>query len=139
MAPAAIMSRALDEWRRFRDDTPGCRFRHYHERLHEHGTRTLRVLGIVCGVLLVAAGIAMCFLPGPGVITILLGLAMFAGESRRLAGWLDRREPAARRKAKAVSRWWNRRSLLSRAAMIAIAMFATGLAMRAWWLFFGPS
>ena len=132
------MSRALDEWRRFRDDTPGCRFRHYHDRLHEHGSRTLRVLGIVCGALLVVAGIAMCFLPGPGAITILLGLAMFGGESRRLARRLDHMEPAIRRKAKAIGRWWKRRSLVSRGAMIAVAMFATGLAMRAWWAFFSP-
>ena len=138
MAPAAIMSRALDEWRRFRDDTPGCRFRHYNERLHTHGTRTLRVFGILCGGVLVVAGIARCFLPGPGVITILLGLALFGGESRRLARRLDRLEPAMRRKAKAIARWWKRRSLLSRGAMIAIAMLLTGLAMRAWWAFFAP-
>ena len=139
MASQAITSRALHEWRRFRDDAPGRRFRNYHTRLHEHGSRTLRVLGILCGVVLVAAGIAMCFLPGPGLITILLGLAMFGGESRRMARWLDHREPPMRRKAKAAGRWWKRRSLLSRGVMIALAMAATGLAMRFWWAFFGPS
>jgi uncharacterized membrane protein YbaN (DUF454 family) len=138
MASTAIMSRALHEWRRFRDDAPGARFKNYHRRLHDHGSRPLRVLGILCGAVLVVAGIAMCFLPGPGAITILLGLALFGGESRRLAGWLDRVEPALRRKAKATSRWWKRRSLLSRGALIALAMLATGLAMRAWWAFFGP-
>lgn len=63
---------------------------------------------------------------------------MFGGESRRLAGWLDRMEPAVRRRALALRRWWRRRSLLSRGAMIAALMAATGLAMRAWWAFFGP-
>jgi uncharacterized membrane protein YbaN (DUF454 family) len=139
MASTAITTRALHEWRRFRDDTPGRRFRNYHTRLHDHGSRTLRVLGILCGVVLVAAGIAMCFLPGPGAITILLGLAMFGGESRRIARWLDHMEPPARRKATAAAHWWSRRSLLSRGVMIALAMVATGLAMRFWWAFFGPS
>lgn len=138
MASTSILARGRSEWRRFRDDPPGARFQNYHRRLHQHGSNALRVCGILCGVLFVAAGIAMCFLPGPGAITILLGLAMFGGESRRLAGWLDRLEPALRRKAKAAARWWRRRSLLSRGGLIALAMIATGLATRAWWAFFAP-
>jgi len=138
MSSASIVDRARCEWRRFRDDPPGRRFRNYRRRLHESASRSLRVCGIVCGALLVIAGIAMCFLPGPGLLVLLLGLAMFGGESRRLARWLDRMEPAMRRKAAAGRRWWHRRSVISRGAMIAAAVAATGLAMRAWWWFFGP-
>ena len=138
MASASIVERARHEWRRFRDDQPGRRFRHYRTRLHQHGSRALRILGLSVGILLVFAGIAMCFLPGPGAVTILLGLAMLGGESRRLAGWLDRLEPWLRRRGAAARRWWKRRSLLSRGALVALAMLATGLAMRAWWAFFAP-
>ncbi len=138
MASMTIVGRARHEWRRFRDDQPGRRFRHYRKRLHENGSRTLRVAGLAVGIVLVLAGIAMCFLPGPGAVTILLGLAMLGGESRRLAGWLDRLEPWLRRRAAAARRWWKRRSLVSRGALVALAMLATGLAMRAWWAFFGP-
>ena len=138
MTSIPVVERARGEWRRFRDDPPGRRFRNYRRRLREHGSRALRACGIVCGALLVVAGIAMCFLPGPGVVTLLLGLAMFGGESRRLAGWLDRLEPWLRDKIAAVGRWWRRRSLLSRGALVCLAMAATGLAMRAWWAFLGP-
>ncbi|HEY8142864.1 MAG TPA: PGPGW domain-containing protein [Kofleriaceae bacterium] len=138
MASASIVERARHEWRRFKDDEPGRRFRHYRTRLHQHGSRALRILGIAAGLLFILAGIAMCFLPGPGAVTILLGLAMLGGESRRLAAWLDRLEPWLRRRASAARRWWKRRSLFSRVALVALAMLATGLAMRAWWTFFGP-
>lgn len=138
MGAISIVERARGEWRRFKEDRPGRRFRNYRVRLHQHGSRALRALGIVCGTLLVLAGIAMCFLPGPGLLVILLGLAMFGGESRRLARWLDRLEPTARRRAAAAKRWWRARSLVTRAGLIGLAMLATGLAMRAWWIWFGP-
>ncbi len=138
MTAISIARRARGEWRRFRDDEPGRRFRNYRRRLHERGSRTLRACGILCGLVLVVAGIAMCFLPGPGVMTLLLGLAMLGGESRRLACWLDRVEPWLRDKAAAAARWWRRRSIVSRGALILLAMAATGLAMRAWWRFFSP-
>jgi uncharacterized membrane protein YbaN (DUF454 family) len=138
MSSLSVVGRARCEWRRFRDDEPGSRFSNYRRRLHEHASRTLRACCIGCAVLLIIAGIAMCFLPGPGLLVLFLGLAMFGGESRRLARWLDRMEPASRRRAAAAKRWWRRRSIVSRGAMIAIAMAATGLAMRAWWAFFGP-
>lgn len=138
MTAISLVERARGEWRRFRDDVPGRRFSNYRRRMHARGSRVLRACGIVCGLVLVAAGIAMCFLPGPGVVTILLGLALVGGESRRLAGWLDRLEPWLREKFAAATRWWRARSRLTRGGLIALAMAATGLAMRAWWQVFGP-
>lgn len=138
MTSIPVVERARGEWRRFRNDPPGRRFRNYRRRLHERGSRILRACGVMCGLLLVVAGIAMCFLPGPGLLTILLGLAMLGGESRRLAGWLDRLEPWLRERPAAWARWWAARSLLSRGALVALALAATGLAMRAWWRLFAP-
>lgn len=34
----------------------------------------------LAGVLLVGAGVAMCFLPGPGIVAILLGLTIIGGD-----------------------------------------------------------
>ena len=46
-----------------------------------HVPTPLRRLGVVAvGFLLVLAGLAMLVLPGPGVITILLGIAVLATE-----------------------------------------------------------
>jgi uncharacterized membrane protein YbaN (DUF454 family) len=138
VASISPVQRARTEWRRFRDDEPGCRFTNYRDRLHQHGSRTLRACGIACGLVLVVAGIAMCFLPGPGALTILLGLAMFGGESRRLAGWLDRLEPWLRDRLEASKRWWRARSVVTRGALVACLLVATGFAMRGWWAVFSP-
>jgi uncharacterized protein (TIGR02611 family) len=49
--------------------------------------RVVRIAKIVGGFLLIAAGIAMVALPGPGWLTIAAGLAILAGEfiwARRL-------------------------------------------------------
>ncbi|APR88022.1 hypothetical protein A7982_13371 [Minicystis rosea] len=40
---------------------------------------TVRILRIVVGVALTAMGVALLFLPGPGIVTILLGLSVIGG------------------------------------------------------------
>jgi CBS-domain-containing membrane protein len=40
----------------------------------------VRVLRVVGGLVVTAAGVAMLFLPGPGVLTILLGLSIVGGD-----------------------------------------------------------
>jgi hypothetical protein len=51
-------------------------------------TRTVFTVGI--GMLLLAAGLAMLVLPGPGLLVGLLGAALIAGESLSVARLLDR-------------------------------------------------
>jgi uncharacterized protein (TIGR02611 family) len=144
-APAAqsadrpsLFARIWRQWRLFRDDKPGQRFRNYRRNLHRHASSAVRCVCVVAGLVLLAAGVVMLFMPGPGVLVIFLGLAMFAGESKALAGWLDRLEPALRRKGKAAVAWWNRRPIPVRVLLVGVAMALTGLAMRAWWIQFGP-
>ncbi|MDE1884303.1 MAG: hypothetical protein KGI64_01890 [Xanthomonadaceae bacterium] len=68
----------------------GERFRAHHARMCEgrHALRT--VLAIGCGLLLLALGLIMLILPGPGVLTGLVGAALIAGESAFAARLLDR-------------------------------------------------
>lgn len=138
MGAISYVQRARAEWHRFRDDEPGQRFRNYRRRLHLRASRSLRAGALACGVLLVLAGAAMLFLPGPGLLVLLLGLALFGGESRRLSSWLDRVEPWLRARAEAAVAWWNRRARVTRAALIVLAMAVTSVAMHAWWQRFGP-
>ncbi len=59
-------------------------------------TQAKRLIKIVVGFTLVALGIAMLVLPGPGIVTIMLGLAILSAEyvwARRL---LDRMKSVAR-------------------------------------------
>jgi hypothetical protein len=60
----------------------------------------IRRLGIaMLGVGIVLAGVAMLFLPGPGLLTILAGLAVLGSEFERPRRWVNslRARLAARR------------------------------------------
>jgi uncharacterized protein (TIGR02611 family) len=48
-----------------------------------------RIVKIIVGFTLVAAGAAMLLLPGPGVVTIALGLAILSAEFLWARRWLE--------------------------------------------------
>jgi len=56
----------------------------------QHGFK--RVLQIVIGVLLIVAGIAMLVIPGPGIVTILVGLNLIKPDNA-LVRYIRRRVP----------------------------------------------
>lgn len=56
----------------------------------QHGAK--RVLQIVIGVLLIVAGIVMLVIPGPGIVTILVGLNLIKPDNT-LVRWLRRKTP----------------------------------------------
>jgi len=49
-----------------------------------------RVLKIVVGFTVLAAGAAMLLLPGPGIVTIAIGLAILSAEFVWARRWLER-------------------------------------------------
>jgi putative transmembrane protein PGPGW len=69
----------------------------------------MRLLRIVVGFVLLVAGAAMVVLPGPGVLTIVAGLAMLAGEFPWAHRALDRLKgvfmSCRDQLERAVSRW----------------------------------
>ncbi len=99
------------EWHALRDDEPGERFRHHYERARKH-SHARRILGALVGVLLVAAGLIMLFIPGPGILTAIFGFALLSSQSRWLASAMDRAEPRLRAWAsgmrRRVRRWFHR-------------------------------
>jgi 4-amino-4-deoxy-L-arabinose transferase-like glycosyltransferase len=76
--------------RRFMTAPSGTRFRAYHERLAQRPNlmRTLLVVG--CGLILLALGLIMIVLPGPGLLIGAIGAVLIAGESLWAARLLDR-------------------------------------------------
>jgi hypothetical protein len=74
-------------WHSFRDGRPGRRFVEEHDRVERKPVA--RVAAAALGIVLIAAGIVMLFIPGPGILAILFGLALVATTWRRLARWLD--------------------------------------------------
>ena len=55
----------------------------YFVRPHRSRPMAVRVIRIVIGVAITAVGVALLFLPGPGVVTILLGLSVVGGPVAR--------------------------------------------------------
>ena len=59
--------------------------------MHHHVMRLGRRIGIaIAGGLIIAAGVAMLVLPGPGLVVIALGLAVLSLEFERQRVWLAR-------------------------------------------------
>jgi hypothetical protein len=71
-------------------DAPGYRFRHhYYARRRPVANSMDRALRLFSGGVLVLLGAAFLVLPGPSLPPLVLGAALIAGESLRVARWLD--------------------------------------------------
>src|SRR6187551_566370 len=88
-----------DGYRKFVRDTPGQRFMNFHRRWHQQVKGPGPSVGmVVIGLILIALGIVLGFVPGiPGFVLFLPGLAMIAAPFGTPAEWLDRAEVAIRR------------------------------------------
>jgi hypothetical protein len=76
--------------RRFMAAPAGTRFRAFYERHHRRPHLVRTILAIGAGLLLIAVGLVLLVLPGPGLLVATFGLAMLAGESRHVASMMDR-------------------------------------------------
>jgi hypothetical protein len=83
--------------RRFMTAPSGTRFRAYHERLAQRPNLMRTLLAIGCGLILLALGMIMLVLPGPGLLVAAIGAALIAGESLIVARLLDRMDLCATR------------------------------------------
>lgn len=93
--------------REFSDAPPGTRFCDRQQR-HRGTPRVQRALAFGAGGLLLVAGVLMLVFPGPGLLVLVLGLALVSGESRRASQVLDRLDVAGHRASNAVRRRWRR-------------------------------
>jgi Putative transmembrane protein (PGPGW) len=112
-APARAREHSLGqlvagEWKAVRADRAGRRFCNHYSRMREPGRASLRALALVVGPLLVAIGVVLLFIPGPGLIVIALGAAFLCGQSRKLARGLDRAEPRLHRAIARGRRTWQK-------------------------------
>lgn len=76
----------------------GTRFRAHYARMRQrpHIVRTLLVVSV--GVTLIALGVVLLVLPGPGLLIGALGALLIAGESLVIARLLDRADLFATRR-----------------------------------------
>ena len=121
----ASISELKREWRAFKHDEPGARFQHQHDRLQKQ-SKKLRVGLAAAGVVLTLGGIVLLFIPGPGLLVVVFGLALLAGLSNSLAKLLDRAEPPLRHQAQLLRRGWNRLSGAAKVGLVGLALVGLG-------------
>jgi len=89
-------------WNRFRATPAGTRFQSRHRRRESRSGLVRKVLVIAAGAVLIALGLVMVLLPGPGLLSMLVGAALIAEESSVAARGFDRADLFVER---ALARW----------------------------------
>lgn len=102
----------------------GRRFQKVHSVESQTRKPWVQVLKLPLGILLIAAGILLLFVPGPGVIVLLVGLGVLASGSRAVARLLDRFELVARNRWQRIVNRWREASCYER---IAYAVLLAGI------------
>jgi hypothetical protein len=90
----------------FRHAEPGERFeRLYREEERDRKSPAVRVLLIAVALVVIAGGVVLMPLPGPGILIVAVGAGFLAMQSLAVARLLDRLEP----KLRAAWTWLKRR------------------------------
>lgn len=123
-------------WQAFKSAPPGSRFERLYAARRSSGESSGIVFTVI-GVLLVAGGVVLLFIPGPGLPLIAFGAALIARQSLWVAKRADRAERALRSLVKKARRFWRRSTAVVRAAVVApLAIGAAGAAYLGYsWLF----
>jgi hypothetical protein len=135
-----MIGRAKRSWRLFTSSKPGDRFqiRYYYHRQSRHGRSSLsRIFNIVAGSVLVVFSVFFGWAPGPGTLTLVIGLSMLGSEFLVVARFLDWAEVRLRKLAHLVGIVW-RSSKVGKALIVLVALilvFAFGYVIYA--VFFG--
>jgi hypothetical protein len=80
-------------WQRFQSGLPGRRFQQqFRLRQRFRSGAARKVFFISAGILVGAAGIFLLFVPGPGILTLLIGAVLIAQQSSMAARIFDRIE-----------------------------------------------
>jgi hypothetical protein len=126
-----MIGRAKRSWQLFTSSKPGDRFqvRYYYHRQSRHGRSSLsRIFNIVVGSVLVVFSVFFGWAPGPGTLTLVIGLSMLGSEFLVVARFLDWAEVRLRKLAHLVGIVW-RSSKVGRALIVLVALilvFALG-------------
>lgn len=128
----ARLAELKQEWHRFRYDKPGERFRNHNERAQKKSKKHAAVTSAL-GVLLIAGGVVLLFIPGPGTPLILFGVALIAAHSKKMSGALDRAEPRVRERSQRIERHWKALPRLQQAAVITGGILLVTAGMLAMW------
>ena len=128
-ARGSMLEELKQQWREFKRARPGHRFQERFERNREARSGRswfTRFLKPVAAIVLVAAGVVFCLIPGPGLPLILFGAALLADISRVVARALDWLEVRIRDAISWARQWWQHASRSPRIAVIVLAVCIAG-------------
>ena len=108
-------------WREFRESKPGQRFeeRYRRRRQGEQGHIVWRIFLITLGAVIALGSLVLAPLPGPGWITVLIGLMILGGELLPVARFLDWLEIQLRKLWRLVQKVWHA-SFLGKVAVVMV-------------------
>ena len=132
-----MLERLKTHWQAFKDASPGHRFESQYRSRRRSGGWTMVFTGV--GLLLLAGGIVLLFIPGPGLLLIAFGGGLIARQSLWLARRLDWLELALRKVGRQSRRTWKRSSKVVRVAFAtAVSGGILGIAYLGYlWIFRG--
>jgi hypothetical protein len=119
-----MIGRAKRSWRLFTQSKPGDRFqvRYYYHRQSRHGRSSLsRIFNIFAGSLLVLFSVFFGWAPGPGTLTLIIGLSMLGSEFLVVARFLDWAEVRLRKLAHFVGVVWSS-SMVGKALIVLVVL-----------------
>jgi hypothetical protein len=134
-----MIGRAKRSWRHFLKSKPGDRFQvRYHYRKQRGTGRLSRIFNIVLGSVLVIMSTLFGWAPGLGLVTLLIGLTLIAGELFPVARFLDWSEVRLRKLARLAGKVWAGATTVGRTLIVLVVLvFVAALVYGAYSLLFG--
>jgi uncharacterized protein (TIGR02611 family) len=94
---------------------------HYKQELNRKHGALFRKIDILLGSSLVLVGLIMIPRPGPGWVVVFVGMALLAGESEKVAKFMDQAEVFARKVKTKIKRDWRKCSATVRMSIIMVS------------------
>src|SRR3712207_7857669 len=118
-----MIARAKRSWRHFKKSRPGARFqaRYYYRKQRGTG-RLSRIFNIFVGSMPVILSTLFGWAPGLGLVTLLIGLALIAGELFPVARLLDWSEVRLRTLARLAGKIWAGATLVGRTLIVLLVL-----------------
>ena len=136
-----MIGRAKRSWRLFTSSKPGDRFqvRYYYHKQSRHGRSSLsRIFNIVVGSALVIFSVFFGWAPGPGILTLVVGLSMLGSEFLVVARFLDWAEVRLRKLARWARGVWRSAPIAGRALIVLVILACVAaLGYGVYYLLFG--
>ena len=118
-----MIGRAKRSWQNFTKSKPGDRFqvRYYYRKQRGPG-RLSRIFNIFVGSVLVVMSTLFGWAPGLGLVTLLIGLALIAGELFPVARFLDWSEVRLRKLARLAGKVWAGATPIGRTMIVVLVL-----------------